>query len=108
MSKGRQYRLTVFPSGGGQPEILPLQSKPELEQLQRLVGGYIEEAPRQLWYTKRKFSPRSTAYCDEEGKLKGKPVNRHFLTADFRNQWDVLVGDVVVVEPIPQKKNDQS
>lgn len=63
-----------------------------LKGMQAAVGGYIEYVP---------LPDGRVMYCDEEGKLKGKEVNdeatRLFL-ADISRPYDVIVGDVVVME----------
>jgi hypothetical protein len=73
-----------------------LKEAPTLEEMQRLVGGYIEVIPeRKLG----KLTGRLIV-MDEEGKLKGKPVNRK-ATEKFRESLlpgDVLVGTVLVAE----------
>ena len=64
-----------------------LEGKPTLEQLQALVGGYIELVP---------IFDGSHMYCNEEGKLLGlKPNIFAGALIDFP---DTIVGDVVVME----------
>lgn len=73
--------------------------KPDLEGLQKLVGGYLEAVPRPAgdvgWF----------AYCNEEGKIESLPVNRP-SSLFLDRQWidaglppftsrDVLVGPIV-------------
>lgn len=59
---------------------------PNLHTLQSSVGGYIESAPTKL---------PLTIFCDEEGKLKRKPVNRlATLICD-----DLIVGDIIICGP---------
>ncbi len=55
-----------------------------LEELQRAVGGYIEAVP----------GTHARAYCNEEGRLLGLPLNLR-ASAHFRQ---ILVGDVVELE----------
>lgn len=69
-------------------------SKKNLSAMQRLVGGYIEAISGSGW----------TAYCDEEGKLKGKEFNRRASALALALGWnfypgDSLVGDVVFCGP---------
>ena len=61
--------------------------EPELETLQAMVGGYIEGVtpPHGRW----------TAYVDEEGLLKGLPLNRR-ATVMARQ---LGAGDVILVGP---------
>jgi len=64
------------------------ESKPNLKQLQKMVGGYIELVT----------SPDSKyqIVIDEEGKLKGKPFNKD-ATALYNNPNDEIVGDAVIL-----------
>lgn len=65
-------------------EVKPADGKKfSLEELQKLVGGYIEHVP----------NSRPIAYCNEEGRLNHLPVN---LCASRRFQQE-LVGDVIQV-----------
>ena len=48
------------------PKVLYI--KPELEEMQRLVGGYIEEY--------MPFDDEVAIICNEEGKMNGMPLNR--------------------------------
>ena len=76
-----------------------LAAPPALEALQAGIGGgYIEIVP---WFTKYR-GRRCMAFCDEDGKRKGLPINDHAtalwhaLVAALRGR-DVLVGPVVIV-----------
>lgn len=69
----------------------------ELEPLQALVGGSIECVT---------LDAKTHMYCDEEGKLNHKPINRvaTLLAEHFRpgfTQHDVMVGDVVILGSTP-------
>ena len=71
-----------------------------LDILQRGVGGYIEVVPFFDKFSYEGTTYPAVAFCDEEGKLMGKPIN----TQATHNWWDlvpvmndVLVGNVVVV-----------
>jgi len=65
-----------------------------LEDLQAMVGGYIQEAPM----------PRgqdiATIICNEEGKLMGLPMNRE-ATRIFQDAWrsnaDYIAGNAIIV-----------
>jgi hypothetical protein len=65
---------------------------PTLEELQKLVGGYINVV--------ESLDGEADIVLDEEGKLKGKEVNESatklWLGDDKADWFDVLVGDVVV------------
>lgn len=68
-----------------------------LTELQAAVGGYIEVVPGFHTYE----GNACVVYCDEEGKLKDKPVNATASQAweDALGMFigDVLVGDIVVL-----------
>jgi hypothetical protein len=69
---------------------------PELEQLRDAVGGFIEAVPYFEWFGTRKC----VAFCNEEGKLDGLPVNTvatYLWRATTPNMSDVLVGNIVIV-----------
>lgn len=77
---------------GDKVEIFPANGKMfELEEVQRLVGGYIEIV---------NLGGEDVMVVDEEGKLKGKPVNTvatiiaHMRHAIHHN--DCIVGDVLI------------
>lgn len=78
-------------------EVEDLTTTPKLEYLQKAVGGYIEAIPG---FTKLNGEP-CVAFCDEEGKLKGKPYNAaatQLWTQCFKGPIDdVLVGDILVL-----------
>lgn len=87
----------------GNVETRELCGKPSLETLQGLVGGLIETVP--LWdrYLHQGKLRDCVAFCDEEGKIKGRPVNS-MATILWRVSYspmpaldDVLVGDVIIL-----------
>jgi hypothetical protein len=64
--------------------------EPSLSELQKLVGGYIELVSLGDIHI----------VIDEEGKIKGKPVNEEAtqLWMNHESFWgDVIVGDAVVL-----------
>ena len=65
-----------------------------LESMQKAVGGYIELV--------RSHQSEYDFICDEEGKLKGYPINAkatHIAHEDKAPSLnDVLVGDVIVAK----------
>lgn len=71
----------------GEAEVREIN--PDLESLQAIVGGYLEAVQLSSCHL----------YCDEEGKLKAKPINRKATVLARTLGWprsrDVLVGDVV-------------
>lgn len=102
------YALRVKLSGD--LELIDLPRAPKLEALQGWVDGPIEQVPMighkclrlvadRLESLPLEPSDEVTAFCHEEGKLEGRPVNR--LATKMWHQGgymgDVLVGDVVFV-----------
>lgn len=82
----------------GNVTTVPYSKKIPLEHLQKAVGGYIERVP--LW---DKYEGKDcVVYCDEEGKLKGKPMNQQATIAWFHamevgRHDDYLVGDIIIL-----------
>lgn len=63
-----------------------------LEQLQGLVGGYIEEIPPV--FIKDQFPGYKSAFCNENGKYLNLPRNQ--LISQPENIDDWIVGDVLL------------
>jgi hypothetical protein len=89
---------TITPSGN--VTTLELDRLPTLEEMQRAVGGYIETVP----YFDRFDGKPCVAFCNEEGKLQGEPINDRatglWVTClQSRNMvpHDILVGAVAIV-----------
>jgi hypothetical protein len=93
-------KALIYRAGSERPEVQELVAPPELEWLQGIVGGYIEGIPHWDRIEWCGASRPCIAFCNENGKLDGLPLNR---TAT--REWyaivgivpDVLVGDVVVL-----------
>ncbi len=66
---------------------------PSLDQLQKFVGGYIETVPL---FDSYKDKP-AVAFCHEEGKLEGRPVNKT-ATAMWRDALGFAADDYLVGE----------
>jgi uncharacterized protein DUF3846 len=70
---------------------------PELEALQKIVGGSIETIPHFITIWGR----RCVAFCNEEGKLKkliaNLPAQHLWAAAYARAAEDILVGPVVIL-----------
>lgn len=73
----------------GQLDVVEVNGS--LEDYHKLLGGYLETVPT--------FRKPYLLLVDEEGKLKNKMPNwkATFLCPELVG-WDVLVGDVVVVQ----------
>ena len=73
-------------------KIKTIDYKPTLKEMQKFVGGYIE-----VVY----LNDKEVMIIDEEGKLKGKPVNAEATIratrnkAIFNNDW--IAGDVLIM-----------
>ena len=78
-------KAIVFPIDGPAREVD--QDWSSLERLQEEVGGFIEGVPM------RALGDNVTAFINEEGKLRGLPVNRN---ATIAFEGGLLPGDVIV------------
>lgn len=70
----KKIKVLLVPALRG-PEIIETENT--LKEFQRLVGGYIETVT----------TGGIVTICDEEGRIKSKPVNRHAPK---------FVGDIVI------------
>lgn len=66
----------------------------DLASFQAAVGGYVEPVPVE--------QPRMTIFANEEGKVRGLPINRRatclwWLLSPGLRGHDILVGDVALV-----------
>ena len=70
--------------------IHELTTPPSLEEAQRLVGGYVQLL---------QLDADTQMLIDEEGKIKGKPVNTQATDMASPTLFfgDVVVGDVVLL-----------
>ena len=67
------------------------EDKPTLEQLQKMVGGYIEVVTAKNG---------DQIILDEEGRLKGKPLNEdasEYWLGDDWDEYNNIVGDAVIL-----------
>ena len=76
-----------------EPKTTYIKDKaPTLEELQEMVGGYIE-----VVHAKN----GDQIILDEEGRLKGKPINEdaseHWLGDKWDNDYSNVLGDVVIL-----------
>ena len=93
--------LVVEPNGS----VRKVNDLADLDTLRGLVGGgWLEGvSPDGRW------TPRWMAYVDEEGKIKGLPINVAATTLAKRLGWpegDYLVGTVVFVGPADEEGDD--
>jgi hypothetical protein len=78
MEKGRlrmSKRILIKPDGTIHEELTT--EKTTLEKAQELVGGYVEKVPHFTTYK----GERCIVLADEDGKVKGLPVNGHATKA---------------------------
>lgn len=64
----RKRKLTIIKADGTETTQM---CSAELKELQALVGGLIEQVPHFTKYDGKKC----IAWCNEEGRIKGLPVN---------------------------------
>lgn len=92
--------LIVQPDG--LVEYRTIVNGPVLADFQRIVDGYIESVTGDGWHL----------YCNEEGKLRGLPINmvatklaHELFGHNWRNTtepyFDILVGNVVFIGNAP-------
>lgn len=80
-----------LPAAGG-VEVVEIGEKPSLRRLQELVGGYIEGVPHDI-----PVSDPIVMLCDEEGKLKDKPINAIASAIMQAYPFDFCVGDALIL-----------
>jgi hypothetical protein len=77
--KGRLYKITLDAVEKVRDLIVP----PGLEELQSIVGGYIEEVPLFTVLLHEGALHPCVAFCNEMGKLHGLPRN-HLATSHWQ------------------------
>jgi Domain of unknown function (DUF3846) len=85
------YLISISPTGA----ILqnPIKDVPTLDDLQKIVGGYIEVIPFWNVYNDGTKLLPCVAFCNEEGKLHGLPINNHAQVL-----WQGAVGDRMLTD----------
>jgi hypothetical protein len=98
MKKSHVARV-IHPNGEVQIKRPANGEKFTLEELQEMVGGYIElvHLPR--------GNGHATAYVNADGKLKGREYNAEASAIYGREPTDVIVGPMVIVSTESQKKD---
>ncbi len=83
---------------GKEPEVVFIEKEKSLEQLQGLMGGYIQCLPF--------YSPTNEQLdlvCNDEGKLMNLPMNRYLRTSHIDGDkescqiYDYLAGDGIIM-----------
>lgn len=114
MSDRKNYVVVIIHHTGKVTKVIQAK-EPKLEELQKIVGGYIERIPHFSQLAVRSGDEKKVyayqgghCYANEEGKLKEMPLNM-LAWEVWKGQYAFvdqhLVGDVVFVakttEPIP-------
>lgn len=77
-------------------EARVIEMKDELSEMQKLVGGYIEEY--------MPFEDEVALICNDEGKMNGMPLNRGIIGEDGQLQ-DIIAGPFFICyAPIESEK----
>ncbi len=84
--------LAVMIRSDGTVETVEVGEEITLRRLQELVGGYIETVSPRF-----PVSDKLVMLCDEEGKLKEKPVSELATACAYLLAGDWLVGDVIIL-----------
>jgi hypothetical protein len=91
--KGKLTTITV----DGSITSRTISKPPLLEELQKIVGGYIETVP----YFNTYEGERAVAFCNEKGKLHNLPLNITATALWMRQVQgaiaDALVGNIAIV-----------
>lgn len=81
MSETKMLQVLLI-SPGEEPKVVEISD--ELSEMQRLVGGYIQEI--------MPFDDEVALVCNEEGKFRGLPLNR--AIRDEKGEiMDIIAGD---------------
>lgn len=79
-----------------------LKAAPKLEELQKMVGGYIQLVPAFNRVAHSSGMQKCVVLCNEDGKNLDMPVNQEAtrlwqLSAGSQRIYDVLVGPIVIL-----------
>lgn len=88
--------LLIMKADGGR-ELRSLTAPPPLEELQNLVGGYIEHVQH---FDKYNDNP-CVVYCNEDGRMLNLMPNDQATRAWYKGRWaggPMLCGDVVILQ----------
>lgn len=93
---------TVIPAEGPVRELQPGRGASfQLEELQAVVGGYIEAL----------YLPEAVMFLDEDGKAKGRPINPRATALAAAvgklKPTDCIVGDVIICTPAEAGDGDE-
>jgi hypothetical protein len=81
-------KLAITLNAEGEAREVELQEEGQLEQLQGVVGGWVQAVD---------FTDNLTIWVNEEGKLVGLPINpmATFLWEKYFGLTDFICGDVI-------------
>ena len=88
----------LFIEPGKYPKMITINDT--LEQMQNLVGGYIEE------YSP--FDDDISIVCNDEGKIHGLPLNRAVYNEKTGDLMDIVAGSFFIVGTPPGAESFQS
>lgn len=88
--KSRNLALQLRATGG--VEVVEIGERPALSRLWELCGGYIETVSHDI-----PVSDPIVMLCDEEGKLKNKPINSIASAIMQVYPYDFCVGDALIL-----------
>lgn len=100
--------VIIIPADDNEPLTFRKTDKqPDLQELHRIVGGYIELVPHWQLYNEQPC----VAFCNEDGKGMGLPINMRATAAWYitlgRRVDDVLVGNVVLLVNLPDEDEEE-
>ena len=79
---------TLIKSSGEEISVTPINKKDfGLDELQKLVGGFIEMV---------RTKDGKTMIINEEGKINDLPINYKATSIYPNNEFDFIVGDVLI------------
>jgi hypothetical protein len=85
-------------------------TQPTLQELQKIVDGYITQVPYWLDY----MGTPCVAFCNEDGRAMQLPINPRATAFWYEklgrpaDNGDVLVGNVVLLVDLPDKDDDDA
>jgi len=89
--EGKTIRVAIIKSEGSQLEV-KLDFSHTLENMQEVVGGYIEA----ITIREDSIGRRITVWINEEGKLINLPPNFAIIDEESGRLLDVVMGDVLI------------
>lgn len=88
----------VYIEAGRRPEARTI--KKSLKELQKMVGGHIE--------TIHPFNDTAVIVCNEEGKIKGLPLNRGLIHPETEELYEIIAGNFFICDAPPDSDDFES